>query len=116
MENYIIIAVIVLLAAVGIRSTIKHFKGQSGCCGGGGYRVKKKKLRNVTGTKIFKVEGMKCENCKNRVEEAINDIPDAAGKVDLKNKLLTVSYAGPVDDELIISKVERLGYHIFRFS
>ena len=49
MENYIIIAVIVLLAAVGIRSTIKHFKGQGTCCGGGGYRVKKKKLSKVIG-------------------------------------------------------------------
>ncbi len=116
MENYIIIGVIAVLALIGIRSTIKHFKGQGACCGGGGYKVKKKKLPRVIGQKTFTVEGMKCENCKNRVEEAINDIPDAAGRVDLKKKILTVSYAGPVDDELVVSKVERLGYRILSNS
>ncbi len=112
MENYLIIAVIALLGVIGLRSTIKHFKGQSGCCGGGGYKVKKKKLPKVIGQKTFKVEGMKCENCKNRVEESINDIPGASGRVNLKKGELTVFYAEPVDDEVIKAKVGRLGYEI----
>ncbi len=116
MENYIIIAVIALLAAAGIRSSVKHFKGQGSCCGGGGYRVKKKRLPRVTGRKLFKVEGMKCENCKNRVEEAVNDISGAAGRVNLKKGELTVLYSEPVEDDVIISKVERLGYHILSNS
>ena len=39
MENYIIIGVIAVLALIGIRSTVKHFKGQGACCGGGGYHI-----------------------------------------------------------------------------
>ena len=47
MENYIIIAILVLAVGYGIVSAIKHFKGQGGCCGGGSYKPKKKKLKNV---------------------------------------------------------------------
>lgn len=37
MTNYIIIAILAVIAVVAIRSSIKHFKGQGGCCGGGDY-------------------------------------------------------------------------------
>lgn len=56
--------------------------------------------------------GMHCEHCKVRVEEAVNDIKGAAGKVDLKKGLLTVSYAESLDDEQVKQKVERAGYHL----
>ena len=47
-----------------------------------------------------------------RVEEAVNDIKGAAGKVDLKKGLLTVSYAESLDEEQVKQKVERAGYHL----
>lgn len=71
-----------------------------------------KKLSHVAGQKTFQVEGMHCEHCKVRVEEAVNDIKGAAGKVDLKKGLLTVSYAESLDDEQVKQKVERAGYHL----
>ena len=72
----------------------------------------KKKLSHVAGQKTFQVEGMHCEHCKVRVEEAVNDIKGAAGKVDLKKGLLTVSYAESLDEEQVKQKVERAGYHL----
>lgn len=84
----------------------------AGCCGGGDYKPRKKKLPHVAGQKTFQVEGMHCEHCKVRVEEAVNDIKGAAGKVDLKKGLLTVSYAESLDDEQVKQKVERAGYHL----
>lgn len=111
MENVIIILVIVVIAAAGIRSTIRHFKGQGGCCGGS-YRPKKKKLSRTIYQKSFKVDGMHCENCKKRVEEAINDIKGVAGKVNLRKGELTVFYAEKVDDELILSKIRKAGYNV----
>ncbi len=114
MENFIIIAIILVVAAVAVRSTAKHFRGQGGCCGGGSYKPKKKKLPQVICRKSFRVEGMHCEQCKNRVEEAVNDIRGVAGRVDLKKGLLTVSYAEDVDDELIRARVERAGYQCER--
>jgi len=62
--------------------------------------------------KNFKVEGMHCEHCKARVEEVVNDIQGVSGSVNLKKGILTVSYAEDVDDELIKSKVERVGYKV----
>ena len=112
MGDYIIIGVIVILAALGIFYTVKHFKGQGGCCGGGGYKPKKKKLKNVISKKTFKVGGMHCVHCKNRVEEAVNDIKGVAGRVDLKKGELTVLYAEEVSDEVIKAKIEKHGYTV----
>ena len=112
MKNYIIIAILVLIVVFGIASAIKHFKGQGGCCGGGSYKPKKKKLNNVLYQKTFKVEGMHCDRCKNRVEEVVNDMKGLAGTVDLKKGELTVSYAEEVADEAIRAHIEKAGYKV----
>lgn len=112
MQDYIIIAVIVVIAGFGLRSAIAHFKGQGGCCGGSDYKPKRKKLSNVKYRKTFQVEGMHCQHCKNRVEEVVNDISGVAGKVNLKQGLLTVFYAEDVADEIIKARLERAGYHV----
>ena len=99
-----------MVVLIGIRSSIGHFKGQGGCCGGSSYKPKKKKLSKVIDTKTFKVEGMHCNHCKMRVEEIVNDIKGIAGKVNLKKGELTVSYEEDVDDELIKNRIEKAGY------
>lgn len=112
MENFMIVGILVVLVAVGIRSTAKHFRRRSGCCGGDDYKPKKKKLASVIAQKTFRVKGMHCEHCKARVEEVVNDITGIAGKVDLKKGELTVSYAVKVDDELIKARIEKAGYTV----
>ena len=112
MENAIILVLLALAVAVGIWYTVRHFKGKGGCCGGGGYRPRKKKLSQVIGQKTFGVEGMHCEHCKVRVEEAVNDLHGVAGRADWKKGLLTVSYAEAVENDRIKEKVERAGYHV----
>ena len=112
MENYITIGIIAAIVVIGVLSTVKHFKGEGGCCGGGCYKPKRKKLSVVKYTKRFKVGGMHCEHCKRRVEEAVNDIKGISGRVDLKKGELTVSYAEDVPDEIIKEKLERAGYTV----
>ena len=74
MENIIIIGIVIIMMLIGVRSTIKHFKGESSCCGGGSSeKVTKKRLKNVFGKKIVLIDGMTCEHCKNRVERVLND-------------------------------------------
>ena len=63
-------------------------------------------------TKVFLVDGMHCEKCANRVTEVVNDIPGAAGVVDLKKGIVTVSYEQEVPDEQIKATIERLGYTV----
>lgn len=110
MENIIVVAIIVAIVAIGICSTLKHFKGKSGCCGGSTYKPKKKKLKHVIYEKKFKVDGMHCDHCKNRVEEVVNDIKGVAARVHLKKGELTVLYAEDVADEQIIARIEKAGY------
>lgn len=112
MTDIILIAVLAVIAVVAVWHTAGHFKGKSGCCGGGGYKPKKKKLDRVLYQKVFRVEGMHCGHCKARVEETVNDIKGIAGKADLKKGELTVSYAEEADDELIKARLERVGYTV----
>ena len=111
MENYII-GIIAIIIIIAILSSVKHFKGEGGCCGGGSYKPKRKKLSGIKYTKKFKVGGMHCEHCKRRVEEAVNDIKGVAGRVDLKKGELTVSYAEDAPDEIIKAKIEKKGYTV----
>lgn len=60
-DGNVIVKVIAVVIAIG---TIKnHLKGQGGCCGGGSYKPKKKKLEQIIEKKEFHIEGMHCENC-----------------------------------------------------
>lgn len=43
MENVIIVLIILVAVTVGVTHAIKHFKGKSGCCGGGDCKCKDKK-------------------------------------------------------------------------
>lgn len=114
MENIIIIVIVVIAISSGAVSSVRHFKGKGGCCGGGGSCRTKKKLSNIIYRKSFQVEGMHCEHCRNRVEEAVNDIKGVSGKVNLKEGTLTVSYAEKVSDDIIMSRIEKAGYTIKR--
>lgn len=112
MTDIILIFILAAAGVIAVWQTVKHFRGKGGCCGGGGYRIRAKKLSNVLYTKKFRVDGMHCDHCKARVEEIVNDMKGVAGKVDLKSGTLTVSYAEDVPDDGIISRIERIGYHV----
>lgn len=113
MENAIIIGILVVLVVIGIRSGIKHFRGEGGCCGGGStVKKKRKKLKNVIAKKKVSVEGMTCEHCRDRVERSIDEIDGAAGKVNLKKKEALVSMEREVSDEEICEAIEKAGYKV----
>lgn len=110
METFIVIGIVILIFAVAVIYTVKHFKGESGCCGGGSYKPKRKKIKNVKYQKTFRVEGMHCKHCKIRVEEVVGDIKGVCGRVELKKGELIVSYSEEIADEEIIKRIERAGY------
>ena len=113
MQNAIIIVVIAIFLIIGIRSSIKHFKGEGGCCGGGAsVKRKRKKLKTVIAKKTVVIEGMTCEHCKNRVESRIDEIDGAAAKVNLKKKEAVISLEKEVSDEIIRTSIEKAGYEV----
>lgn len=115
MGNVIIIAILILIAIFSIRSGMKHFKGEGDCCGGGGgstLRDPKKKLDGVIAKKTIVIEGMTCENCRNRVESSINKIDGASARVNLKKKTGIVEMSREVSEEEIRAAVEKAGYRM----
>lgn len=51
---------------------------------------------------ILKVEGMKCEGCKNRLQNYLNSKEGVNAQVDLENKEVVIEY----DDKLEIKDLE----------
>ena len=115
MADVIIIVILVILIIIGISSTIKHFKGEGGCCGGGSsVKVKRKKLKQVEKERTVTIEGMTCEHCKARVESRLNELDGVSAKVNLKRKTAVVSMEKDVDDEVIKKAIEDAGYEVLK--
>lgn len=114
MVNIIVIAILIVAMLIALQGSIKHFKGQGGCCGGGStVKARKKKLKGpVLGTFVMEIEGMHCENCKNRIEGKLNDIEGVACRVNLKKKTATVSFSRDITKEEIRSIIEKYGYTV----
>lgn len=113
MENYIIIGILLVIIVIAVFRAVKHFKG-GGCCGSGGNTIRdKKKLTDPKmGEKVMRIEGMHCENCEIRVENALNRLDGVACKVSWRKKTAVVSFSAEVADELLKATVEKMGYKV----
>ncbi|MBO5145758.1 MAG: heavy-metal-associated domain-containing protein [Lachnospiraceae bacterium] len=118
MGNVIIIAILAVIVIFAIRGTIKHSKGEGGCCGGGGTAIAEHKELdgNVVKQKMIQIEGMHCENCKNSIERSINKIEGAAADVNLKKKQCIVSMDREISDEELRIAVERLDFKVLEIK
>ena len=105
----IILAVILFFA---IKNSIPHFKGQGACCGGGDSEklIKPKKLENVIATKTIHIDGMRCNNCRIRVQNKLNGIEGVNAKVNLEKKAATVQLGRDIPDEEFVKAIESMGY------
>ena len=112
MTDLIIIAVLAVAVLLGVRSGVKHFRGEGGCCGGGTYKPRKKKLDSVIDKKTLIIEGMTCQHCENRVHEAINRIPGASAEVNFRKRRAVVSMSQTISAATLMETVEKAGYHV----
>lgn len=113
MGDLLIIGILAALVVLALLRAGKHFGG-GGCCGSGSNTVRshKKLTGPEMGRRVLTVEGMHCENCQARVENAINRLEGVVCKVNLRKKTATVSYSAPVDDETLKQIVEKMGYQV----
>lgn len=111
MENVVIIAALLVALVLALRHGKKHFSG-GGCCGSGSNTIRTKKTLTEPeiGRMVLRVEGMHCENCQARVENALNRLDGVACLVDLRKKTATVRYSRPVTLEELCQPLEKLGY------
>ena len=112
MKNVIIIALLAVIVLLAVRSAVKHFRGEGGCCGGGTYKVRKKKLQRIMARRTLKIQGMHCQHCVNRVTEAIQSIPGASAAVYLNRGEAAVSMDRKIPDETLRDAVEKAGYRV----
>lgn len=117
MGNIIVGGVVLIIGIVAVLSSVKHFKGEGGCCGGGGDIKETKKLNEPKlGEIVIYIEGMHCDNCKNRIEHAVNRIEGAVCKVKLRKNLAVVSYSKKPEDELLKDTIENLGFQVIKIE
>jgi len=112
MTDYVIIGVLTVIVILAVAATIKHFRGESSCCGGDTYKARSKKLRTVIEKKTFRVEGMHCQNCVNRVMEAVQSVEGTSAVVHLKKGEVVVSEETPIADTRIREVIEEEGYTV----
>ena len=112
-QDFIIVVILVIVLVPAIRSTITHMKGEGECCGGPKEKPVKKKLPGKPIHKlIVHIEGMHCDNCKNRVEKHLDELDGVIAKVKLSRKLAEVSLYKEVDEALIKNTIEKLDFEV----
>lgn len=114
MTDIIIIVILVLILVWALTRSKKHFKGGGGCCGSDSETIRSKKslTEPIIGERTLVIEGMSCENCEIRIENALNRLDGVSAKVSHKKKTAVVSYSAEVSDMLLKETVENLGYSV----
>ena len=117
--NIIVILILALILFFAVRGGAKRLRGgakrlRGGCCGSGG-KVKKVKAANTDKSHYeYKctvyIDGMTCEHCKARVENAFNILPGCLCEVNLAKKCAEVWSETEMSEEELRSIVEKAGY------
>ena len=96
MADSIILLFVLVIIIFAVKGSIKHFKGEGGCCGGGSKGVIKAERKKLLHPKM----------------RAINKIDGAAAKVSYKKGRAIVSYDREISDKQIRDAVEEAGYKV----
>ena len=120
MADVIIVLIVIILLGLALKGSIKHFKGEGPCCGGGSGSSKKAKTKfldgPVIGRKTLKISGMHCEHCANTVTNALNGLDGISAKVNLKDNSAEVSYDREIDLADLKNAVKNAGYEVTSIS
>lgn len=118
MGNALVLIVLVLIVVFAVKSSAKHFRGEGGCCGGGGDGVKKSDIpvKKLDGEKlgelVVSISGMHCDHCAAAVTKAINRIDGASAHVILKKNQAVVSYDRALSEAEVRRAVEAEGFEV----
>ena len=81
----VIVALLIVIGFIAVRKYVKNLR--HGCCGGSGeekVKVADKNAAHYPYSVTLKIEGMRCANCTDRVENALNRLDGIWAKVSLK--------------------------------
>lgn len=106
-------AILIIICFIAVRSYMK--KLAHGCCGSNGDSIKKVKVKDREKShyrykKQVQIDGMMCQNCSNRIENAFHTLEGYYAKVDLSKGQLTLLCKQDISDEKIKRIVKKAGY------
>ena len=115
MGNYIIIGLVIVIIYFAVQSVIK--RGKNGCCGGGSCSVHEVKAEDQDRSHypfkaVVTVEDMHCENCKKKVENALNAISGVWATVDLSSHTAEVRMKEEHSEEELREHINKAGYGV----
>lgn len=111
----LIIAVIAVIIIIGIISSLKHFKGKGGCCGGGGGEIQEKPKtlsEPVIMTKLMRIEGMHCINCKNSIERRLNRLDGVLCHADHETGTAEIRLSREISDKELSFILAQLDFNV----
>ncbi len=111
----IIVIVITVAVAWGIYEIVKKSKHGGGCCGEHDEAEKRVTVKDRNKAHYpyiitLKIEGMTCENCARRVENALNSLDGIWAQVDIGSHIAKVRCKQLADDKQLIKTVTQSGY------
>ena len=114
MTDVILIIIIAAVMVFALKGSIAHMRGEGGCCGGGKVpKAARKKLEGrPVGVKEIMIDGMHCENCRNRAERCLNQLDGVAAKVNLQKHMAVVTMTREVPDEELEHAVTGAGFTV----
>lgn len=109
----LVLLVIIAIVVVAIISTRKRAK--SGCCGGSEFKEKKIKPAdtnkdNYPFSATVNIDGMTCDHCVARVQNALNELDGVYAKVNLKKNNAEVLYKDESAEAQIEAAITKNGY------
>jgi len=121
LPTLLIIAVIAVLAGIGVRSMFKRVN--QGCCTERDddhvemVKVSDKNKAHYPHEAVLDVDGMTCSHCAARVENALNSRDRVWAKIDLSQKTADVRMKTKLEDSTLRKAVNDLGpYTVMKIS
>lgn len=118
-STFVILLVILVLAAFSARRLIRSFSGKGGCHGGGSSAPSAKRVK-VSDTdeshypyaEDIKISGMTCDRCRAAVESALNAVDGTWARVDLPSGTAHVLSKQPIDRAALDRAIVEAGYYV----
>ncbi len=113
--DIILILIVAAILFFALKGSVKHFKGEGGCCGGSvsdKVKVDDKNLSHYPYSVTVNTSGMKCEGCKTKVENALNSKIGVYAIADYKKNTVKVHMKNELSDDEIKKAITEAGYTV----
>ncbi len=113
--DILLVLIVIIILIFALKGSMKHFNGEGACCGGNvnnKVKVDDKNISHYPYTITVYTEGMKCDGCKLKVENALNAKNGIYATANYHKNIVKVHMKENLSDEIITKVVEEAGYRV----